>query len=226
MSDAIDQPMVDMGKATPVMFAIVAPGQEEAAKAFVVIKDFLKELVAGIDTINQPVEGKTADEAVWMKVASFVYPENLKAVMTFLSEFAATVAVNPEAFGFEVGSYFVGAQIHLLENDQQIEDAGFEEFHQVQSFLIERSVLDGVKLQGLRDRIRSLEESLVNCADRLTAAEDNARANKVMNFEYRQMHALPQMVYAIVQSMGEEALIKRFEQIFDPEDHYEFHRIH
>lgn len=226
MSDDIDQPMVDMSRATPVMFAVVAPGEKEAAQAFEVVKDFLKDLVAGIDTINQPVEGRTADEAVWMKVASFVYPENLKAVMTFLSEFAADLAVRPEAFGLEEGAFFVGAQIHLLENADQIEDAGFEEFHQVQSFLIERSVLDGVKLNGLRERVRSLEESLVNCADRLKAAEDNATANKVLNFEYRQMHALPQMVYAIVQSMGEEALIKRFEQIFDPEDHYEFHRIH
>lgn len=187
----------EMGKCSIVQFSILLTSEEQ-------LKSVLKELEVKTDvlsvgfchkvqTINPVEEGDIKKYFLYFIVTT--ESQNLKSMLTLLSDYAAECMENPDRLTS------IGAQHHVLSNKHQTEKSKFLERAQLSDYLLEKVMSNNLRNVALRCRIEKIESSV-------EAIADDLRINKVMNFEYSQIHRLPQLLWNLCESLGKTDIVE------------------
>lgn len=166
------------------------------------------------------------DSRQWLTYCTFIPVGKLAETLIIFSDLAANLSVNAdEKYGFPKGTFFYGSSVEVLHNGAQSKASNIEQSHTLQSHFLSTTFSHSTMLNGLRARIASLEQLAEKQHTEINHLYDHLRGNAVMNFEYRGMHNVPSILYAIIEHIGADEIKKKFESIVE-EEYPGLHRLH
>lgn len=179
-------------------------------------------LMSGIQVDAVPFKG--GECKYWLNYACGVQAEHLVQTLNLLNDFGGNATLEAhERYGFPPGTMFYGPQAEVLYTGEAEQTQQEIENHNVSSYLLSTVYAQEVQNRALRKRIADLEVLTNEHAKQIQSLDEHLRGNTVMNFEYRGMHSVPSILWAIIEHIGADEIKRTFESMIA--DEYPSHHI-